>query len=274
MIPKKKGCGFVQKELSLEELRQIEMDLLLHLRNFLTNHNLSYFLSNGTLLGAVKYQGFIPWDDDIDIFIPRKDYDVLIKEFADSENLKLFSPERVKGYAFPFAKLCDMTTRRIEKNNNNGVDLGVDIDIFPLDYWEKDSVKQAKKQMKTMTMLRLAKNLRISSPNPLKSVLKKISAVYCKTLGAAHFINKLQKGALKADSTTDNAGCVVWPVYGTKEILPKKLFENTTEVTFEGETFPAPAGFDSYLRSLYGDYEKDPPKEKQRTHHHFKAYRI
>lgn len=261
------------EELSLEDLKKIEFDMLCHIKEFCIEQKLRYFLSNGTLLGAVKYKGFIPWDDDIDIFIPRKDYEKLIKQYTDTERYKLFSPERVEGYAFPFAKLCDMTTRRIEKNNDNGVELGVDIDIFPLDMWEQNAKWQAKKQMNRMLMLRLAKNYRITSTTPLKTLIKKSCAVFCKCLGPPLFIRQLQKCALKSTDTTENLGCVIWPVYGLREIIPSGVFADTTEVEFEGEKFLAPIGYDSYLRSLYGDYEIDPPIEKQKSHHKFMAYK-
>ena len=262
------------EELSLKSLRQIELDLLNKLRTFCDEHNLQYFLSNGTLLGAVKYQGFIPWDDDIDILIPRKDYDILIEKFEDFGNYKLFSHERVSGYAFPFAKLCDMTTRKEETNNNNGVELGVDIDIFPLDMWNDDAIKQAKKQMNTMTMLRLAKNYDITAKNPLKSVVKKVTAIFCKILGSSFWVKRMHQHATETTDKSDNVGCIAWPVYGLSEIIPAKAFSDTVEVMFEGEKCPAPIGYDAYLRSLYGDYVQDPPLEKQKTHHRFSAYRI
>ena len=260
-------------ELSLDDLREVELGLLKEFRDFCIENNLKFLLSNGTLLGAVKYKGFIPWDDDIDIFIPRKDYDFLIENYKDSNQFKLFSPERVKEYAFPFAKLCDMKTRREETNNNNGVELGVDIDIFPLDMWDENAKKQAKKQAKRMLYLRLAKNQKISSPKLFKSIPKKTVAIFCKMFGASFFITKLQKEAIKS-KVSKNMGCVIWPVYGEKEIIPEEVFADSTEVVFEGEKFPAPIGYDLYLRSLYSDYEKDPPEEKQKTHHLFVAYRL
>lgn len=262
------------KELSIEEIREIELNMLRLLKEFCIKHSLTYFISNGTLLGAVKYKGFIPWDDDIDIFLPRKDYDFLIENFEDTFPYVLFSTQRVKEFRFPFAKLCDMTTKRVEDNNNNGVELGMDIDIFPLDTWSLDAEKQVKKQCRTLTFLRLSKNLRITSTNHIRTLTKKITAVFCKILGASFFIKKMQKNASQHHPDSKNLGCVVWPVYGTCEIIPKEVFSKSIELEFEGEKFSAPVGYDTYLRSLYGNYEEDPPLEKQKTHHRFKAYRV
>lgn len=261
-------------EISLKELQKIEFDMLLHIKEFCNRNNLQYFLSNGTLLGAVKYGGFIPWDDDIDIFVPRNDYEKLLNQYKDTERYKLFSTERVEGYAFPFAKLCDMTTCRVEINNNNGVDLGVDIDIFPLDKWDLKAEKQAKEQINRMLMLRLSKNYKITSTSFFRTLAKKTSAFFCKCIGTSYFIKRMQKCALKFTGESNHVGCVIWPVYGKKEIIPADVFADTVEVEFEGEKFSVPIGYDTYLRSLYGDYEQDPPPEKQRTHHNYKAYKL
>lgn len=101
------------RELSLDELREVELDILKTFHNFCEENKIKYYLSNGTLLGAVKYRGFIPWDDDIDVFVPREDYDRLISIFKDSEKYHLFAFERNERYRYLFAKLCDMATLKV-----------------------------------------------------------------------------------------------------------------------------------------------------------------
>ena len=129
------------KKLSLQEVQQIEFDLLKRFDAFCKENEIRYFLSNGTLLGAVKYKEFIPWDDDIDVLVPRDDYNRLLHLFNDDEKYQLFAFEKNENYRFPFAKFCNMTTRKEENNIDNGVILGVDIDIFPLDAWDSESHK-------------------------------------------------------------------------------------------------------------------------------------
>ena len=266
------------RELSLQELKKIELETLKMFRDFCDENGISYFLSNGTLLGSVKYKGFIPWDDDVDIFIPRNDYDRALRLFKDNEKYKLFAFEREENYHYPFAKLCDMTTRKIEGNYDNGVDLGVDMDIFPLDFWD-NNLEKAKKEVKQMNLYRfclgLTKLEKPDSYNIVKRVIKAVVMMICKLLGSRFFIRQMIKLSRNGKTETSRyLGCKSWCIYGEREIIPAEVFADTVEVEFEGERFKAPIGYDTYLRSLYGDYEKDPPLEKQKTHHTFTAYKI
>ena len=136
------------KELTLPELKEIEFDILKVFDAFCKEHNIKYFLAYGTLLGAIRYKKFIPWDDDVDVLVPREDYDRILTLFQDDDRYNLFAYEKNQDYRFPFAKLCDMTTRKVEFNLDNGVELGVDMDIFPLDYWDND-VEKAKQEANT-----------------------------------------------------------------------------------------------------------------------------
>ncbi len=267
------------KELTLPEIKQIELEILRYFKEICREKDLHYFLSNGTILGAVKYQGFIPWDDDIDVFMPREDYDRLIADFKDSEKFVLFSNQRNPDFAFPFAKLCDMRTRKEESGANNGVTLGLDIDIFPLDAWN-GSLEQAQAAIDKIygyiQKISLAKLPYSRGRNPIRTVLKYAALSGAKLVGANGYVKKIQKLVAKKSVATDPKymGCFVWPIYGRREIVPAQVFSSTVQVTFEGEEFSAPAGYDVYLRSLYGDYEQELPPEKQKTHHSFRAYRI
>lgn len=265
-------------QLSIQEIREIEFKLLKVFDCFCKENNIKYFLSNGTLLGAVKYNGFIPWDDDVDILVPREDYSRLISLFCDSEQYRLFSFEKEENYHYPFAKLCDMTTRKVETVYHNGVELGVDIDIFPLDYWDNDPNK-AKKEAKcigrNILFLVMSKLRKPDSVNPIKRLIKGVAMAFCKMRGSRYFIkNILNASCQKNQEGSRYMGCKAWCIYGEREILPAQVFADTVEVMFEGESFPAPVGYDAYLQSLYGDYRKDPPPDKQKTHHVFTVYRL
>jgi len=266
------------KELTLQELKEIELDILKMFDVFCKENNIKYYLSHGTLLGAIRYKKFIPWDDDVDLLIPREDYDRMIKLFKDTERYKLFAFEKDPEYLYPIAKLCDMTTLKDEGGYNNGVKLGVDIDLFPLDAWD-DDLEKAKKEVryicKNMRYLGLSKLKKPDSVNPIKRFVKGIVMIFCKVIGSRYFIEKITRASHKKGQTGKNyLGCKAWCVYGEKGIIPAAVFTETVDIEFEGQMFPAPIGWDMYLTCLYGDYLPEPPKEKQKTHHSFKAYRL
>lgn len=263
----------MDKELSLQDIKGITLAVLIHFRDFCNENSIKFYLSNGTLLGAVKYGGFIPWDDDIDVLMPRKDYERFIELYKDSDKYKLFTRKRMSDYKFPYAKLCDMNTRKIECNINSGVDLGVDIDIFPLDSCSEHILNPSLQRKLSLSQKGCMLSKFISSEG--KPVYKRLIIECCKFLGFEFFCKRLENIVKKeADKKCEYMGCLMWPIYGKREIIPAEAFRNTVEVEFEGEIFPAPYGYDTYLHSLYGDYKKDPPIEKQKTHHKYIAYRI
>lgn len=265
-----------RKEMPLSQIKQTAFGILCHFKDFCEKENIRYFLSNGTLLGAVKYGGFIPWDDDIDVFVPREDYDRLIRIFPDTDRYRLFSFEREKKYRFPFAKLCDMATEKTEDNIDNGVRLGLDIDIFPLDAWEDEyaaatnQVAAISKQIRRLTFLKCR---RAQSVHPVKRLAKSV-VLFLTRSACGPLVRNMAGIAVKYANNPSPKwlGCVVWCIYAEREIIPADVFAQTIPVVFEGETFPAPVGYDAYLRSLYGDYTQDPPLEEQITHHRFTAY--
>jgi len=266
------------KELSLQELKEIEFEILKTFDAFCKENNIRYYLSHGTLLGAIRYKKFIPWDDDVDLLIPRDDYDRMLTLFKDTDRYKLFSYERNPDYLYPFAKLCDMTTRKDEGGYNNGIELGVDIDLFPLDAWDDDPDK-AKKEVKAinsnMFRLGLTKLKKPDSLNPVKRFIKGIAMFFCKICGSKYYLEKVLHICSKVPTKDSKyIGCKAWCVYGEKGIIPAEAFAEVTYVEFEGEMFPAPKGYDTYLTCLYGDYLPEPPPEKRKTHHVFKAYRL
>lgn len=266
------------KELSLPELKDIELGILKMFDAFCKENNIKYFLAYGTLLGAVRYKKFIPWDDDVDVLVPREDYERVIKLFQDTDQYKLFAFEKNELYLYPFAKLCDMTTKKVELGYNNGVELGVDIDIFPLDAFDDElekAKKEAKQFKKYMQCLGWSKLMSPATNNPVKLLKRCTFMAFHKMVGSKYYIRKMmEKGSRKNLGGSAYVGGKVWCVYGPKGVIPAEAFAEAIDIEFEGEMFPAPVGYDTYLTCLYGDYLPEPPKEKQKTHHGFKAYQL
>lgn len=266
------------QELSLSQIKQTELEILRQFDAFCRQHNIRYFLSNGTLLGAVKYKGFIPWDDDIDLLVPREDYNRLMREFSSDGNLKLLCQERDSNYVFPYAKLSDINTTIANQTILKDYQCGVHIDIFPLDGWNDDLAKAQKTACKLRNS---CQNLCMSfskfskGRSLLRTVVKSVWIALARLKGCSSFRARLARELKKAlnEAGDKTCGCVVWPIYGEGEIHSADVFADTVFLEFEGAKFPAPIGYDAYLRGLYGDYEKDPPPNKQKSHHSFIAYR-
>ena len=128
----------------IHELRSIQMGILDHVHDYCERHGLRYFLSSGTLIGAVRHKGYIPWDDDIDIYMPRQDYEQFLRNFLDGTgHFRVLAPspwERAGGeipYYYTFAKVVDTRTLMVE-TETKGFEIGVFMDIFPVDYVTDD----------------------------------------------------------------------------------------------------------------------------------------
>lgn len=266
------------KEMTLQEIKEVEIELLRRFHSFCVENNIRYFISHGTLLGALRYKAFIPWDDDLDVLVPREDYNRLLSIYPDDERFKLFAPEKDRSYFYPYAKFCDMTTRKVETGYDNGVELGIDIDVFPLDHWDDDFEKakaEVKQQRRNMALLGLSKLKKPDSLHPAKRFIKGIAMKVIKLRGSAYYVGRIMKEAYKPEQKGSRyVGGKAWNVYGERDILPAEAFAEAIELEFEGQMFFAPVGYDAFLTSLYGDYMPEPPVEKRKTHHSFAAYRL
>lgn len=256
------------------EIQEVLFEILKFFKKVCQENELTFYLSNGTLLGAVKYKKFIPWDDDIDIFMPREDYDKLMQlKDINSDIYELLSKEKNSSWKMPYAKLKDKRTFLKETSADFGVENGIAIDIFPLDNW-KGNQRKAIFQAKYCGFLRrcLSASIEERFSSPQKGIKRCILYLiwrYSRFRGADIFYNKIVKEIRKGNikKSTEFKGSVAWSLYGDKEVIPAHVFDEVIEVMFCGELFPAPSGYDGYLRNLYGDYFKEPPKEKQKSHH-------
>ena len=256
------------KKLTLDEIKDIEFGILSAFAKFCRENGMRFFLSNGTLLGAVKYGGFIPWDDDIDVLMPREDYDRFIAEFEDTERYRLFSESRSEGYRFPFAKLCDRKTIKSEETElaSDSLKMGLCIDIFPIDGFSNLEISS---RMRALFIRICTALLCLSAQKDTQKrsiIIKLAKAIGYEKLRRLHSFASRSRGEAKY------CGNAVWTVRGAHEVMHRRVFSDTVEVLFCGGQFPAPIGFDEYLRSMYGDYEKEPPINKRSSHHSFEAY--
>ena len=138
------------KELTLEEIKHISLDGLEFFVDICNKNNLRYYLAFGTLLGAVRHHGFIPWDDDIDILMPRKEYDrfIQISSNMGNDQWEILSYRNTEGYGFYWAKVCSKSTVLTPSRFTSGLLYGVSIDIFPLDYMKSETKEDALNELR------------------------------------------------------------------------------------------------------------------------------
>lgn len=272
----------------LKHLRRLELDLYHRLAAICEKHNLTFVTGFGTTLGAIRHKGFVPWDDDMDFLMPRKDFEVLVKVAPKEleERYQLLEPRLTKGYTMNFAKLIRSDSTFIEPEDVHvKYHNGIFIDIFPMDYWPKDADRRNKVCFRCYVLARLEALATYSRPKlpknmkPMKRVLARVGcACVSGTLKLFRITTvKLYKKYLKwatctspeeADNyVTDMCWC--WmkkdrTMFGL-QYKDKDLFTQLY-VPFEDDKVPVPEKYDSYLTTAYRDYMKLPPLEKRHSH--------
>lgn len=256
--------------LSAEQIKKIELDILLKFYEFCSQHGLRFYLAGGTLLGAVRHKGFIPWDDDIDVCMPRPDYEKLISSFSmQGENLTL-RRRGIDGFDAPFAKLVRTDTLVKHEFFNSEIDRHIWIDIFPVDGLpdDIDKVKAIYRQCDIYRLIYYKTDIVLGKgKTTFRKYAKYIIKPLAKLYGRKRCIDNIEKIAARVPYEEANyVGAITWGLYGLGERMLKSEFEKPVEVTFEGHIFPTFSCWDSYLHGLYGNYMELPPIEKRKTH--------
>ena len=266
-------------ELSDSEIKETELRLLLDFCTFCREQSLTCFLAYGTLIGAVRHGGFIPWDDDIDLMMPRPDYerlatlgDQLKARFA---RLSLILPGSARS-RHTFIKIIDETTAKIEQNISVPTPaLGIDIDIFPLDAAPADGDAECHKIKRRLDLLYTQHTLRCLVR--LKGTWKRRIVSLLRSLlpSRRHLMRRAERLLRVGDRDYGSSARVV--SYGSlynspKNIYERSWFDGVTEISFEGYSVPAPICYDAVLRTMFGDYMQLPPEEQRVTHHSNKCY--
>lgn len=263
--------------IELDELKQIELNLLKIFSKFCEQNKLRYFLAYGTLIGAVRHKGFIPWDDDIDVLMPRPDFNRFIQLMQVNdleEHVDVLCPLVSPNYTFPFIKVVDKRTIAYEPLREEKDQCGVWVDVFPMDGIPTSEIMSRWLFFKARIYrisLQLSFTSQLHATSTLRKLVKAPWRFFCKKLGYKRILEKLIKNAVKY-SYNDEAfvGCVVWN-YGNKEKTLKKCYEKYVSLQFENYFFFAGQGYHEILTRIYGDYMQLPPEEK-RINHHLKAF--
>ena len=259
-------------KLDIEEVKRIQLQILADIHKYCENNDIEYFLPYGTLIGAIRHNGYIPWDDDIDICMTRPNYDRFINEYnGTNPDYLCVSFEYDQRFLYTFAKVMDKNTVLIE-NTRIKYNLGVNIDVFPID-GINDDVELLKKQIHLKRQSDI-KSLKLSKKRHfLKNLVLIAGRVFLFAKSHKKIIQQMVRNAtLHKYELAYNICCVS---YGSDidKPFPKKSLEERCLCVFEDGYYYIPAEYDSYLRSLYEDYMALPPEEKRVTHHSYTAYR-
>ena len=249
----------MSQKIEKEELKSLQMKILDHIAAFCKEYDIHYSLAFGTLLGAVRHGGYIPWDDDIDIMMLREDYEKFLKLYAQynsSEIFQLIDSSRVKNYVLPFAKIHDVRT--LVKEDWQYADLGVNIDIFPIDRIANNKML-AKLQYWIIALGVLQINAgksaakkRVFWKKAISGFMAMFSAqVTCKLL---NMFFCWTSGKQKYHAA---ANLFFWKF--KQKRVPYSVFTDLIDIKFEDRMYKAIRDYDAYLSSIYGDYMTPPP---------------
>ena len=279
------------KRIEPDELKQLELDILDYVAKFCDEHEITYWLDFGTLIGAIRHKGYIPWDDDIDISMMRADYNKFIKLFTSAQTgkYKMRCMENDPNCGLLFGKIRNTETLLFDHQKISGEPntlkikankhLGVYIDIFIYDNAPEDD-NELKKIFRKRNFYRKITQLRTKKRRPQGNFFRRTCSYAVRLLSKIIFsplpINYFAKKAAKIFQKYElfPAKCVACFTTSYSAAIDKHVFDSFIDVDFEGRKYKAPSGYDELLRAYYGDYMQLPPVEERTSKHELTAYMI
>jgi len=264
------------ERLTVDDMKFIELEIMDEIDRVCQAHGVPYFLGYGSLLGAVRHGGFIPWDDDMDIVMMRDQYELLMGHFNEwrtTERFKLVS-YRDKSSIYQFAKIVDTSTVVYESFVGKKASTGVWVDIFPLDHYGDKSSPLLRKHQRIGLMRSFAVTDPATGSNAFIKFIKRMVCPFVKNKDAYELARKLDSIAMQINAENTQAQCVLDVLDGSKptQAYPIASFE-PIRMKFENRVYSAPSGYEDILTLQYGDW-RTPPAESARLVHVMEAYRL
>lgn len=275
----------MQEKVSLKESQEVAKKILDVVVDICNSFNLRYYLIYGTLIGAVRHKDFIPWDDDLDIMMPREDYNEFLKIVKKNpqllKGLQLFDPTLNEQYPYMIGRVSDPNYRIIMENEKK-YGMGLFIDIYPFDGLGnnlENAIKEGMKGDRLSSLLYQAtrKKCKMEITTSLfRKVIKYPVFRISKTIGSRYFKKKIFKLEEKNHFSFDDSkyvGCLVWLSGGKKDIFRSDWFGKGKKAYFGKRQYIIPSQSDKILKHVYGDYMKLPPKKDRIGHHNYYVVR-
>jgi len=266
----KKRDGY--RQLNEEEIKTLELGVMDYIHNLCERENINYSLAYGTLLGAVRHKGYIPWDDDVDISLKRDEYDKLYQAvLRDNDPIyKVASWENDARYPYPFYRVYD--ARTVYENNyiENDIDLGICVDVFPFDYYADVNKEMAK--LDTYRRLSVYTLYGIHSKNAgLKNIIRYLLVLVFRLTRVKTWNKKMNLLSMQANDNDSIDYLMENKRTSTK--FEKTLLDKVMDSPFEDRTYKIPEASHQILSAIYGDdFMEIPPVEKRVKHDDFVAY--
>ena len=267
-----------QEVTDIREIQQMELGIMEYIHETCQKIGVKYFLAYGSLIGAVRHKGFIPWDDDMDICMLREDYEKLQDYLIANpdERYEVMSYKNNLNYVYPFMKVQDNHTYLLEEDVRIDSNMGIYVDILPVDGYENDANFKNK-------MTKLIKKRQLScytfkgitnTKSVLNSLIRYISVIIFYFTNTNKYVAQIEELA-KSRKVSDYEE-VDYLIYKdmNKPVWRREWLEQVTTGTFEGKKFTIPKKYHEILTSDYGDYMQLPPVEQRVSHHDFKLWKI
>lgn len=263
------------RKIDIDELKKLQINILDEVHSCCMRHNINYWLDSGTLLGAIRHNGYIPWDDDIDIGMLRPEYEKFRKVFnQENDRYKFVCAEDDNDYCYAFGKVLDTETILYEPDLQ-GKKIAVNVDIIIYDNAPDDDKEVAKMYRKRnfyrgCNIARSQKNDTI--PGIKRRIAFKILNIVLRPFPKNFFALKMSQNAQKyKDVDTKRVGSFTcYAVFACE----KDIFASFTDHIFEGKDYKIPIGYERWLKTIYGDYMQLPPAHKRVSTHVFEAYML
>lgn len=263
----------------LKKLQKVQTEILADFITICKKYNLSYYMEGGSGIGAVRHHGFIPWDDDIDVTMPRKDYDVFLAVLDDEmgDKYKILNPLTDKNYTCNVTKLQKKGTKFVPYIGRNlKCDFCIDIDIFPLDKVAPDKKLRSRQLKKTWVLNKLIFLCGIGDPVvPLKGIAKVAATAVIKMIhlflkvfhvSPVFLYKMLEKEETRYNDSDSHYYNAFRSIYAPKQVISDKDLFPLCEMKFENLMVNMPNNYDKFLTNLFGDYMTMPPEDKRINH--------
>lgn len=263
------------KQMTLDEVKSTQVEILKYIDEICERNNIKYSLAYGTLIGAVRHGGFIPWDDDIDIILMREEYEKLLNILYQEENelYQVLSPKD-EGYWYSYAKVTDKRTLIVEKNWPTYEKLGVFVDIIPIDYLPEDDPKSLFDEAMIIdeSLKYCLTDIAYSHDKSYMRLLKKLCRFRkvntCRKFDEWYWKKEFEKVVAKS-KPSKYIGCIA---IGPYKLWNSEMMETFSKISFEGIEFQTVKEYDKMLKKTYGNYMKLPPEEQRVSNHDFTPY--